>query len=268
MTTEYTPYNPRNRVFTRTDIHTILRKHKCGHEVCKTLPFQTAMVHSSYVRREEYKSQTGELIELAPCPPSMMDLFDETYERLEHLGDSVLGSCVATYLYIRFPNSQEGFLTNLRKEIVCNATLGLLAQKIGLSKFYVISRYNDENMNGRENVNKLGDILEAFIGALWVDSCMNFQCVYSFVCALVETYIDIPRLLLHETNFKDRLQKHCQMKLRYTPTYVILSSSTNHYTSAVVDKQGGHIGIGSGQTKKQSEQNAAKNALEIFGIPI
>lgn len=268
MTSEYTPYNPRNRVFTRTDIHTILRKHKCGHEVRKTAPFQTAMVHSSYVRRDEYRSQTGEAIELAPCPVGVMGLCDETYERLEHLGDSVLGSCVATYLFIRFPTSQEGFLTNLRKEIVCNATLGILAQKIGLSRFYVISRYNDENMNGRENIGKLGDILEAFIGALWVDSSMNFQCVYSFVCTLIETYIDIPRLLLHETNFKDRLQKHCQMKLRYTPTYVLISSSTNSYTSAVVNKQNVHIGTGTAPTKKQSEQNAAKDALETFGIPI
>ena len=265
---EYNPYNPRNRVFTRTDIHTILRKYRCTHEVKKTSHFQTAMVHSSYVRRDEYKTPSGERISLAPCPPGMIDLFDDSYERLEHLGDSILGACVASYLCIRFPTSQEGFLTNLRKEIVCNATLGLLAQKIGLSKFYVISRHNDDTCNGRENINKLGDILEAFIGALWVDSHMNFQCIYTFVCALVETHIDIPRLLLHETNFKDRLQKHCQTKLRYTPTYTVLSSSTDSYTTAALAPNGIHIGTGTADTKKQSEQRAAKNALEIFGVPL
>jgi ribonuclease-3 len=267
-TIKYSPYNSRNQVFTQTDIHSILRKHNCNHNVKNTSHFQTAMVHSSYIRRTDYTTPTGEISELEECPDGVMNLFENTYERLEHLGDSVLGACVASYLCIRFPNEQEGFLTTLRKEIVCNSTLGLLTQKIGLNKFYVISKHNEDICNGRENVNKLGDILEAFIGALWVDSSMNFQTVYTFVCALIEKYIDIPKLLIHDTNFKDQLQKLCQTKFKYTPKYIEVECVKNMYKMAAIDVHGNHIGIGTGNVKKQAEQMAAKCALQKFGVKL
>jgi ribonuclease-3 len=268
MAEYYNPYNPKNRAFVQTDIHAILRKYNCPHEVRNLDDFQYAMVHSSYVKRIDYTTPTGEVLTLAPCPTGVMDLFDHSYERLEHLGDSILGACVASYLFIRFPDQQEGFLTNLRKEIVCNATLGILAQQIGLDTFYVISRHNEDACNGRQNMSKLGDVMEAFIGALWKDSDMNFRIVYDFIVSLIETHIDIPRLLIHNTNFKDQLQKFCQTRFKYTPTYVTLSATLNAYTMAVVDAHGEHVGIGTGTTKKQGEQNAAKCALQKFGVKL
>lgn len=269
MTTpEYNPYNSRNRMFTQTDIHAILKQNKCSHRVRNESVFQTAMVHTSYVKRSAYTTPTGDIAELADCPPGVLELFDDSYERLEHLGDAILGACVASYLCTRFPDAQEGFLTNLRKEIVCNSTLGILTQKIGLDAFYVISRHNEDACNGRQNVKKLGDILEAFIGALWVDSSMNFSAVYHFVTSIIEAYIDIPKLLIHDTNFKAQLQAFCQTKFQYTPTYTILRSEFNSYTVAAVNGEGSHIGTGSAPTKKQAEQLSAKCALETFGVKL
>ena len=260
MEAVYNPYNPRNRMFTQKDIHLILHKHKCEYTVRNPELFQNAMVHSSYVKRTEYTTPQGDSASLAQRPPDCLELFPESYERLEHLGDSVLGAAVATYLSIRFPTQQEGFLTNLRKEIVCNNMLGELTRKIKLNEFYIISKHNEDACNGRYNVKKLGDILEAFIGALWIDSGYEFKVVSRFVVSLIETYIDIPGILRNDTNFKDQLQKYCQTQFHYTPTYIMLSSN-GEYVMAAIDSRGTHLGTGSGSTKKQGEQHAAKDAL-------
>jgi ribonuclease-3 len=257
----YNPYNPKNRLFTQTDIQSILSKHNCDFKIKKNELYQRAMVHSSYVKRTEYTSPTGEEAQLAEKPRECLGLFDESYERLEHLGDSILGTCVSTYLMKRFPEENEGFMTDLKKEIVCNEMLGTLSQKIGLDRFYIISRHNEDVCSGRTNSKKLGDILEAFIGALWTDSDNDFKILYSFVICLVETYIDIPRILMNNRNFKEQLQKLYQSKFHHTPTYTVLSASTNQYSMAAVDERGVHLGIGTAFTKKQAEQLAAKDAI-------
>lgn len=260
----YNPYNSKNRLFTKSDIQAILMRHNVSFKVRNASLYQTAMVHSSYVKRAEYTMPTGEPTELAPRPANCLDLFEDSYERLEHLGDSVLGACVSTYLILRFPSENEGFLTDLKKEIVCNEMLGQLSQKIGLDKFYIISRHNEDICAGRTNLKKLGDILEAFIGALWTDTGNDYRIVSTFVVSMIEDYIDIPKLLMNNRNFKEQLQKLYQAKFHHTPTYVILSSSLNSYTMAVVDHQGAHVGIGTASTKKQAEQFAAREAIKTL----
>jgi ribonuclease-3 len=258
--TIYNPYNVKNRLFTKPDIQAILNK--TGYIINRVDLFQTAMVHSSYVKRGEYISPTGEPVQLADRPENCLELFDNSYERLEHLGDSVLGVVVSSYLEKRFPGENEGFLTNLKKELVCNETLGILSQKIGIDRFYIISKHNEEACNGRTNLKKLGDILEAFIGALWLDSNYNFKVVYTFIIGLIEKYINIPKILMNNRNYKEQLQKVYQSKFHKTPTYKVLASSPNLYTMAAVDKDGVHMGVGTAPTKKQAEQMAAKEALK------
>jgi ribonuclease-3 len=258
----YNPYNSKNRLFTRPDIQAILSKHRCPFKVHRVDMFQTAMVHSSYVKRGVYTTPMGEVTQLADKPVNALELFDSSYETLEHLGDSILGATVSTYLLKRFPSENEGFLTDLKKDIVCNEMLGVLSQKIGLDKFYIISRHNEDVCNGRLNMKKLGDILEAFIGALWLDCNHDFATVYSFIVGLIEMYINIPKLLMNNRNFKEQLQKFYQAKFHYTPKYVMLSSAANMYTMAAVDEQGIHLGIGTAATKKQAEQLAAKESLK------
>lgn len=260
-TTVYNPYNSRNRLFTKNDIQAILAN--TNFTIRSASLYQTAMVHSSYVKRLEYITPTGEPAQLADRPENCLPLFENSYERLEHLGDSVLGVVVSSYLIKRFPDENEGFLTNLKKEIVCNEMLGHLSQKIGLDKFYIISRHNEDICNGRSNAKKLGDILEAFIGAVWIDSCYDFKVINKFIIGLVEEYINIPNILMNNRNYKEQLQKLYQGKYHYTPVYKVLSSSTNMYTMAVVDNIGNDIGIGTAPTKKQAEQLAAKEALKF-----
>jgi ribonuclease-3 len=261
----YNPYNPKNRLLSVANIQNILEKQGCsGFKVQNASLYQTAMVHSSYVKRLEYTTPTGEPTELSPRPPGCLDLFEDSYERLEHLGDSVLGACVSTYLMERFPSENEGFLTDLKKEIVCNETLGKMNQKIGLDVFYVISRHNEDICFGRSNIKKLGDILEAFIGALWVDSNYNFQIIYKFVVSLIEQYIDIPKLLLNNRNFKEQFQKLYQSIFHATPTYSMISFENGIYKMAVNDMNGQIVGKGEASTKKQAEQFAAREAITHY----
>jgi ribonuclease-3 len=263
--TAYNPYNTNNRLFAKSDIQAILSKHGCEDiKVRNPQLFQTAMVHSSYVKRKEYTTPTGETSQLSSRPESALELFDDSYERLEHLGDSVLGASVSTYLSIRFPTENEGFLTDLKKEIVCNEMLGSLSQTIGLDRFYIMSRHNEDVCGGRTNLKKLGDILEAFIGALWTDTDQNFQVVYGFIVSLIETYIDIPKLLLNNRNYKEQFQKMYQLMFRLTPTYSMISSDNGKYTMAIKNAEGKIVGQGTATTKKYAEQLAAKQAIEYF----
>ena len=268
MSDTYSPYNPRNRFFTTKDIHRLLHRHGLPHyRVANPKIFQTAMVHTTYVKRTDYTTRDGRPASLAPCPAGVMPLQDESYECLEFEGDSVLGVCVATYLRRKYPEKKQGFLTDARKELVNNERIGALCQQVGLDAFYVISRHNEESVaiNGRKNIQKLGDIFEAFIGALWTDCGNRFNIVYSFVTTVIEAYIDVQDAVTTVTNYKDIFQKYCQREFGCTPTYTMLAPMTDSKDIRVVVMDGPTIhGRGQGSTRKKAEQMAAKEALEKF----
>jgi dsRNA-specific ribonuclease len=103
---------------------------------------------------------------------------------------------------------------------------------------------------------------------LWFDSNKNFETVYQFIVTVVETYLDIPLLIREDDNFKDRMQKHCQHTLHYTPIYKIVScdEKTCLFVMSVCSPQGEVLGIGTSNTKKSAEQFACKNALQKWGV--
>lgn len=264
----YCPYNPRNQYFTEKAIHKILRQYGLPHySITNQRLFQTAMVHTTYVRRAEYKTPDGNPVQLAPCPQGMMPLQAESYECLEFEGDSILGVCIATYLRKKYPEKKQGFLTDARKELVNNERIGELSKKIGLDKYYVISRHNEESAAaGRTNLNKLGDIFEAFLGALWTDCGNRFHIVYTFVITVMETHLDIEEAVNSVTNYKDLFQKYSQKHLGCTPTYQMLENDPkkNEIRVAVCNDKGVVLGYGVGQTRKKAEQMACREALTSF----
>jgi ribonuclease-3 len=267
----YCPYNPANRWFTERDIAKILHKHGLPHyKVRNPRVFQTAMIHTTYVRRTEYTTPDGRPATLAPCPPGVMPLQDESYECLEFEGDSVLGCCVATYLRKKYPERKQGFLTDARKVLVNNECIGGLSKQIGLDKFYVMSRHNEESpaIAGRANLKKLGDIFEAFLGALWTDCGQRFPIVYTFVTTVLESYLDVEDSVNETTNYKDLFQKYCQRERKCTPTYVMLSNDPKQgeIRVAVCDAEGTHLAYGTGTTRKKAEQMAAREALTDAGL--
>jgi ribonuclease-3 len=151
--------------------------------------------------------------------------------------------------------------------LVNNETIGQLSKKLGLDRFYVISRHNEESaaINGRGNLKKLGDIFEAFLGALWADCGNRFNIVYTFVTTVMEAYLDIEEAVNETTNYKDLFQKYSQKELKCTPTYVMLSNDPKkgEIKVAVCDAEGKHLAYGVGPTRKKAEQMAAKEALDV-----
>ena len=156
-------------------------------------------------------------------------------------------------------------MTDARKELVNNERIGVLSKEIGLNKFYVISRHNEEStaIDGRNNTKKLGDIFEAFIGALWTDCGHRFHIVYAFVLAVLEAHLEIEEVVTSATNYKDLFQKHCQKVMGCTPTYVMLSNDPKQgeIRVAVCDASGKHLAYGTGPTRKKAEQMACRLAL-------
>jgi ribonuclease-3 len=268
----YSPYNASNRLFTEEDIHRILRRHGLPHyRVGNRKVFQTAMVHTTYVRRTDYTTPDGEPATLAPCPSGVMPLQDESYECLEFEGDAVLGACIATYLRKKFPEKKQGFLTDARKELVNNDRIGGLSKNIGLDRFYVISRHNEDSVAiaGRTNTKKLGDIFEAFLGALWTDCGNRFNVVYPFVTTVMEAYLDVDEIVNSATNFKDLFQKYCQREFKCTPEYEMRSNDPKKNEIVVAVMVAGKVyGIGAGSTRKKAEQMACKQALIAVGAVV
>jgi ribonuclease-3 len=128
-----------------------------------------------------------------------------------------------------------------------------------------MSRHNEDSpaIAGRSNLKKLGDIFEAFLGALWTDCGNRFNVVYAFVISVMESYLDIEEVVTGATNYKDLFQKYCQREMKCTPTYEMLSNDPKkgEIRVAVCDANNKHLAYGHGVTRKKAEQMAAREAL-------
>jgi len=182
----------------------------------------------------------------------------ESNERLEFLGDSILGSVIAEWLYTRFPGEDEGYLTQLKSKIVSRKILSEIAEKLELRKIINYQKGRSMNISGIE-----GNTLEAIFGAIYLDG--GFQAVKSSVINhIFRKYIDVNKLLTEELDFKSKLIILCQRN-KWSLNYFIESEDTaatvNHYTIVVeINKVKYSKGVAS--TKKEAEQLASKYTLE------
>lgn len=179
-------------------------------------------------------------------------------ERLEFLGDAVLESIVSDYLFIEFPEQNEGFLTKLRSRIVSRASLNKLAIRIGLDR-HIITQGNYSS----QQKNLYGDALEAMVGALYLDKGYDFT-NRLIINHLLNRYIDLVDMTEQETDFKSRLIEWSQKNKRALSFDTVLSplytqKIPHFHTSVSIDGQ--PTGTGEGHSKKSSEQKAALSAL-------
>jgi ribonuclease-3 len=182
-------------------------------------------------------------------------------ERLEFLGDSVLGLMVSDYLYRHLPSEAEGELSHLRAHLVEASACVRYLQKLGLESYVLLGR--GEKMNagrGRETI--LADLFEALIGAIYVDS--DLETVAKFFWGHFEKEIKT-MLETPSRNWKAELQDYSQKKFQKPPHYVVQKEEGpdhNKIFHVIVMVDGESLGEGSGSTKKQAEQAAAHSALE------
>ena len=176
-------------------------------------------------------------------------------ERLEYLGDAILDAVIAEYLFFRFPDADEGFLTQMRSKIVKREFLNELSVELGLEN-YIVSHLKSEN----KNKNIYGDALEAFIGAVFIDK--GYKASKRFLLYnVIKKYIDINKLTQIDTNYKSQLIEWAQKfkKEMSFETDIDESHPKLFISYVIVEKE--IISSGMGMSKKEAEQGAAKQAL-------
>ncbi|MBS7566611.1 ribonuclease III [Mucilaginibacter sp. Bleaf8] len=185
-------------------------------------------------------------------------------ERLEFLGDAVLGSVVAEVLFKLYPYKDEGFLTELRSKIVSRVNLNQLARKLGLEQ---LIEYDNRMVNSTRQSSLLGDAFEALIGAVYLDRGYDFT--KSFLLnRIIKPHIDIHTLEQTETNFKSKLIEWCQRHgkdVLFELTANQEGESSKLFTIHV-NVDGEIMGLGKEFSKKNAEKLAAEKACEALGI--
>lgn len=212
---------------------------KIGHKFADKSLLETAMRHSSW---------TAENIGF------------ESNERLEFLGDSVIGFVVADIMYHRYPDFDEGKLTDLRKIVVNMNALSRVATQLGLGEFILLGR-GEEAGGGREKTSILANALEAVFAAVYLDS--DALVAYALVRSLLTESIDEALAALKQLDAKSQLQELCSRLDNPMPEYRVTDEGPDHAKTfyAAVYIGNDWMGAGSGRSKKVAEEQAAQQAF-------
>lgn len=196
---------------------------------------------------------------------SASDTANKSNERLEYLGDAVLDSVVAEYLFKKFPIRGEGFLTETRAKIVSRKKLGALARKLQLQDYM---EYNQKNVIINDNL--LGNSLEALVGAVYLDKGYKHTCDF-IINKLLKVHIDLDELLKTDINYKSRLLEWCQ-KNNHVVEFHLLDEKTLRNNNKIfvisLHLDGELVSKGSGGTKKTAEKKACAIAFEKLQLPL
>ena len=202
---------------------------------------QNALTHSSYANEQWHDSL-------------------KSNERLEFLGDSVLGMVVAEHLYKTFPDRLEGDLTRMRADMVCEASLAKIAERIELGQ-YLLLGHGEEQGGGRNRPSILADAVESVLAACFLDGGMD--AARSFIEKFV--LCNVPQSRLRNVDYKTALQELVQQKKNQQISYRLVGESgPDHNKSFCVEVtlNGAVVGKGTGTSKKRAEQDAARIAIE------
>ena len=202
---------------------------------------QNALTHSSYANERWHNSL-------------------KSNERLEFLGDTILGMVVAEYLYKKYPDRPEGELTRMRADMVCEKTLASVAARINLGHHLMLGN-GEEQGGGRSRDSILADAVESVIAASFLDGGM--AAARSFIEKFI--LVEVPVRKMHNADYKTALQELIQQKKNQTLSYALVGESGPDHDKRFeveVSLNGRVIGTGTGSSKKRAEQMAAQSALE------
>ena len=201
---------------------------------------QNALTHSSYANERWHNSLLSN-------------------ERLEFMGDSILGMLVAEYLYRNFPDRPEGELTRMRADMVCETTLAAVANTIHLGDHLLLG-HGEEQGGGRTRDSILADAVESVIAASFLDGGM--EAAERFIRRFI--LVQVPVTKLHNADYKTQLQELVQQKRNQVLTYLLAGESGPDHDKQFdvqVALNGTVVGSGRGSSKKRAEQDAARNAI-------
>lgn len=220
-------------------------QNKIGYQFKNPALLKEALTHSSYAN--EHKSQ-----------------HIKYNERLEFLGDSVLSIVVSDYIYKNCPELPEGELTKLRASLVCEKSLYEFAKKIDLGKYLILSK-GERNNGGADRPSILSDAFEALIAAIYIDGGLApaSKHILNFVVPAIKNSKK-KKINDYKTTLQEIIQKNPGEKLEYV---LVKESGPDHNKHFVVEVHlnSNVIGKGGGRSKKEAEQQAAREALELMG---
>ena len=202
---------------------------------------QNALTHSSYANERWHNSLLSN-------------------ERLEFLGDSILGMLVAEYLFRTFPDRPEGELTRMRADMVCEKTLAAVANSIHLGDHLLLG-HGEEQGGGRTRNSILADAMESVIAACFLDGGM--EAALRFIKRFI--LVEVPVTKLHNADYKTQLQELVQQKRNQVLSYTLAGESGPDHDKQFeveVSLNGAVVGKGKGSSKKRAEQEAARAAIE------
>lgn len=205
----------------------------------------TSFIHRSYVNENKQVSEHN--------------------ERLEFLGDSVLGLIIAEYLFAKLPNTPEGELSYLRSRLVEATACAHYAEILNLKRYLIMGKGERTNAGrGRDSI--LSDLFEAIVGAIYIDG--GFEAARNFIFSkLQEAFDEILKTPIQ--NWKALLQDYSQKKFQKPPHYRLVSESGpdhNKVFEIAVSVNEEEVGFGQGESKKEAQQQAAKDAIEKLKI--
>ena len=213
-----------------------------GFEIKNELLFQNAFIHKSALKEEQYKN-----------------IFFQSNERLEFIGDSVLSLVVCEFLYNRYPHENEGFMTRIKTKIVSGKKLSYYAMLKNLDR-YIIMDQKGLSKEWNKNSRLLEDVFEALIGAIYCDR--GFEYAKKFIVSFIETDLCNEENFLEDTNYKDNI---CKIFPDFS-FKVSNETGPEHKKQFIVQLSlsGKLIAEGYGCSKKDAEQNASYKALIVF----
>ena len=190
---------------------------------------------------------------------------EDSYERLEFFGDSVLGLIIAQYLYEHHPDWDQGMLSKAKSSVVQEGPLAETASKLGLERFLELSP-SEEQTGGRNRPSILADVFEAIIGGIYLES--GLETARWFVLEQLHPYLKIVSTGdVSPNDYKSKLQEVAQAMWRKTPFYkIVKETGVAHERRFIVQVlfDDEVMGEGSGRSKKEAEQSAAADALQLI----
>lgn len=279
------PYNINNILISDKDIINMLKEFNVSIDKINDIEhFHRAFTHKSYVKKDIFtdKILTDSKNEMNN-PPLLLELMNDSYERLEYFGDRVVKINVSWYLYNRYPKEDEGFMTRLQTKIEDKKNLAVFSKTLGLGKYFIISKQID-SLNGRQLDKIHEDIFEAFMGALYMSNG-PIPCKQLLIF-LLETKVDWAEKLYCDNNYKDNLLRfHHKQKWKFPVYHMIHFDGPPHKRTYIMGVENPNtdksdikkyienhdfknlcISFGKGNSKKEGEQSAAKMSLILHGL--
>ena len=214
-----------------------------------------------------YSFKNIKLLENALTHTSFKTPYNPSNERLEFLGDAILGMVISEHLFKKFPDYSEGKLTKIKSVVVSRATLAKIGKEMGLKKYISVGKGLKETNSFPKSL--IANVFEAIIAAIYMDG--GLKVAYDFTLNNLKDEIDIVCDNKHEQNYKSILQHYCQRQQGYIPRYKIIKQSgpDNDKTFEVVTLINSveHC-TGLGSNKKEAEQVAARKTLEYLAVDI